>query len=76
MERQLRSFGKTVVLAESTSESSEYQRSTWRQMLLATLRQEYARMMGTDWSCVVETNPDGSAKYVPNGLRVVESLLL
>jgi radical SAM superfamily enzyme YgiQ (UPF0313 family) len=31
--------------------------------------------MGTDWSTQVETNPDGSAKYVPNGLRVVEALL-
>jgi len=63
------------VLAASTSESSEYQRSTWRQMLLATLPQKYARMMGTDWSTHVETTPDGQAKYVPNGLRVVESLL-
>ncbi len=67
--------GKLIVLAASTSESSEYQQSTWRQMLLATLPQQYARIMGTDWSCNVETNPDGSAKYVPNGLRVVESLL-
>ena len=44
-------------------------------MLLATLPQKYARLMGTDWSCLTETNPDGTAKYVPNGLRVVESLL-
>jgi len=44
-------------------------------MLLATLPQQYARFMGTDWSTRVETNPDGTAKYVPNGLRVVESLL-
>jgi radical SAM superfamily enzyme YgiQ (UPF0313 family) len=45
-------------------------------MLLATLPQRYARWMGTDWSTEVEVNPDGSARYVPNGLRVVESLLL
>lgn len=44
-------------------------------MLLATLPAQYARYFGTDWSTEVETNPDGSAKYVPNGLRVVESLL-
>jgi radical SAM superfamily enzyme YgiQ (UPF0313 family) len=44
-------------------------------MLLATLPAQYARIMGTDWSTQVETSPDGSAKYVPNGLRVVESLL-
>ncbi len=66
---------KRIVLAASTSESTEYQRSTWRQMLLATLPQQYAKWMGTDWSTQVETNPDGSAKYVPNGLRVVEALL-
>ncbi len=69
------SKGKLIVLAASTSESTEYQHSTWRQMLLATLPQKYARWMGTDWSTEVETNADGSAKYVPNGLRVVEALL-
>lgn len=67
--------GKLIVLAASTSESTEYLRSTWRQMLLATLPDKYARMMGTDWSTAVEVNEDGTAKYVPNGLRVVESLL-
>jgi radical SAM superfamily enzyme YgiQ (UPF0313 family) len=68
--------GRKIVLAASTSESSEYQRSTWRQMLLATLPAQYARVMGTDWSTSVETWPDGQAKFVPNGLRVIESLLL
>ena len=67
--------GKLIVLTASTSESTEYQRSTWRQMLLATLPQQYAKWMGVDWSTQVERNPDGSAKYVPNGLRVVEALL-
>ena len=56
------SKGKLIVLAASTSESTEYQHSTWRQMLLATLPQKYARWMGTDWSAEVETNTDGSAK--------------
>jgi hypothetical protein len=68
--------GKLIVLAASTSESTEYQRSTWRQMLLATLPDKYARAMGTDWSTAVEVNPDGTARYVPNGLRVIEALLV
>jgi radical SAM superfamily enzyme YgiQ (UPF0313 family) len=68
--------GCRIVLAASTSESTEYQRSTWRQMLLATLPAQYARFLGTDWSTDVEVWPDGRAKYVPNGLRVIESLLL
>lgn len=71
----LQSRGQLIVLAASTSESTEYQRSTWRQMLLATLPAKYGRIMGTDWSTEVETNPDGTAKYVPHGLRVIEALL-
>lgn len=68
--------GKKIVLAASTSESSEYLRSTWRQMLLATLPARYASLIKTDWSTEVEVAPDGQAKYVPQGLRIVESLLL
>ncbi len=68
--------GRKIVLAASTSESSEYLRSTWRQMLLATLPMRHARLLKTTWSTSVETEPDGQAKYVPQGLRVVESLLL
>jgi radical SAM superfamily enzyme YgiQ (UPF0313 family) len=71
----LTDHGKLIVLAASTSESTEYQRSTWRQMLLATLPAKYARIMGTDWSTAVEVNSDGTATAVPNGLRVVEALL-
>ena len=69
-------IGKKIVLAASDSESSEYLRSTWRQMLLATLPARYARIMGTDWSVKNDVAPDGQAKYVPHGLRIVESLLL
>ena len=68
--------GKKIVLIASDSESSEYLSSSWRQMLLATLPARYARYMGTDWSLKNELNPDGSAKYVPHGLRIVEALLL
>jgi hypothetical protein len=68
--------GKKIVLAASRSESSEYMRSTWRQMLLATLPAKYAKAMGTDVSLDTETLADGQARYVPHGLRIVEALLL
>ncbi len=68
--------GRKIVLAASDSESSEYLRSTWRQMLLACLPQRYAKYMGVDWSMEHEVAPDGQAKYVPHGLRIIESLLL
>jgi radical SAM superfamily enzyme YgiQ (UPF0313 family) len=51
-------------------------RSTWRQMLLATLPARYARYMGADWSSSNEVEANGRAKYVPHGLRIVEALLL
>lgn len=70
--------GKKIVLAASTSESSEYLRSTWRQMLLGTLPSRYSRfpfyMIDVDWKN--EVHADGQAVAVPNGLRVVESILL
>jgi len=68
--------GKKIVLAASRSESSEYMRSTWRQMLLATLPAKYAKAMGTDVSLETELLADGQARYVPHGLRIVEALLL
>lgn len=70
--------GKKIVLAASTSESSEYLNSTWRQMLLGTLPSKYTRfpfyMVDANWEN--ELREDGQAVSVPNGLRVVESLLL
>lgn len=68
--------GRKIVLAASDSESNEYLRSTWRQMLLATLPARSARFLGTSWSLKNEVAEDGQAKYVPHGLRIVESLLL
>jgi len=68
--------GRKIVLAASDSESSEYLRSPWRQMILATLPARYAKYLGTNWSLKNEVAADGQAKYVPVGLRVVESLLL
>ncbi len=70
--------GKKIVLAASTSESSEYLSSTWRQMLLGTLPSRYSRfpfyMIDVNWQN--EVREDGQAVAVPNGLRVVESILL
>ncbi|MGH9541966.1 MAG: hypothetical protein ACRD2H_08800 [Terriglobales bacterium] len=68
--------GKRVVLAASYSESSEHLRSTWRQMLLATLPMRYVNLIHTDINIAGELAPDGQARYVPHGLRVVEALLL
>jgi radical SAM superfamily enzyme YgiQ (UPF0313 family) len=69
------SRGRKIVLAASTSESSEHMHSTWKQMLLATLPARYASVFNVDWADKAETWPDGQAKYVPQGLRVVEALL-
>ena len=46
-------------------------------MLLATLPTCYLHLplIDTDWSTQNEINPDGQAKYVPHGLRIIESLL-
>jgi radical SAM superfamily enzyme YgiQ (UPF0313 family) len=67
--------GAKIVLAASDSESSEYLRSTWRQMLLACLPAKYAHFM-SDISFDNEVAPDGQARYVPHGLRIIESILL
>jgi len=69
------SRGKKIVLAASTSESCEHMHSTWKQMLLATLPAKYASVFNVTWAAKGETWPDGQAKYVPQGLRVVEALL-
>lgn len=67
--------GKKLVLAASDSESSEYLRSQWKQMLMATLPAKYARYLGNDLAIKNELAPDGQARYVPHGLRIIESLL-
>ncbi|GAB4246734.1 MAG: radical SAM protein [Acidobacteriota bacterium] len=70
------SEGRPIVLVATRSESTEYLRSAWRQMLLATIPERYARLITADWSLETEVRSDGQALYVPNGLRVVEALLL
>lgn len=68
--------GKRIVLVASDTESTEYQRNTWRQMIMATVPARYAGVLHVDINTYTETLPDGQAKFVPHGLRVVEALLL
>lgn len=65
-----------VVLTASTTEASEFRHSIWQQMLSATIPSKYAHKFINQASLINESWPDGRAKYVPNGLRMVETLLL
>ena len=65
-----------IVLAASNSEASEWHHSIWQQMLSATIPHKYSKQFIPPESLVNESWPDGRAKYVPNGLRMVETLLL
>ena len=68
--------GKKIVLVASRTESNEREQDCWVQMLFATLPANIAHYF-TDLTCLEnEVRPDGQARYVPNGLRVVESILL
>ncbi len=66
----------TFVLAASLSEASEFNHSIWQQMLFATIPARFSRQFINPAALEPERWPDGRAKYVPNGLRVVETLLL
>ena len=65
-----------IVLTASTTEASEWRHSIWQQMLSATIPARYAKTFINPASLVNESWPDGRARYVPNGLRMVETLLL
>ncbi|HEX6650703.1 MAG TPA: radical SAM protein [Pyrinomonadaceae bacterium] len=64
------------VLAASATEASEWKHSIWQQMLSATIPQKYSNRLFNKEAFDNESWPDGRAKYVPNGLRMVETLLL
>src|SRR4029453_16769160 len=64
------------VLAASRTEASEWKHSIWQQMLSATIPQKYSKTFFNPDAFNNETWSDGRAKYVPNGLRMVETLLL
>jgi Radical SAM superfamily len=65
-----------IVLTASSSEASEWHHSIWQQMLSATIPAKYGHRWVNPDTLVNESWPDGRAKYVPNGLRMVETLLL
>src|SRR5260370_34532410 len=65
-----------IVLTASCSEASEWRHSIWQQMLSATIPAKFGHKWISPESLMNESWPDGRAKYVPNGLRMVETLLL
>ena len=65
-----------IVLTASSTEASEFKHSVWQQMLSATIPFKYSKTFINQASLENESWPDGRAKYVPNGLRMVETLLL
>jgi radical SAM superfamily enzyme YgiQ (UPF0313 family) len=65
-----------IVLAASNTEASEWRHSIWQQMLSATIPYKYSKTFINQAALENESWPDGRAKYVPNGLRMVETLLL
>ena len=65
-----------IVLTASSSEASEWRHSIWQQMLSATIPAKYGHKFINPEALKTESWPDGRAKYVPNGLRMVETLLL
>jgi radical SAM superfamily enzyme YgiQ (UPF0313 family) len=65
-----------IVLTASSSEASEWQHSIWQQMLAAGLPAKFGHRWINPATLINESWPDGRAKYVPNGLRMVETLLL
>src|ERR1044072_3033191 len=65
-----------IVLCASSSEASEWRHSIWQQMLSATIPVKYSDRFFHPDALRCESWEDGRAKYVPNGLRMVETLLL
>lgn len=65
-----------IVLTASASEASEWKHSIWQQMLSAAIPSKYQKQFIHPEALRCESWADGRAKYVPNGLRVVETLLL
>jgi radical SAM superfamily enzyme YgiQ (UPF0313 family) len=65
-----------IVLTASNTEASEFKHSIWQQMMSATIPHKYSQKFINPSSLINDSWPDGRAKYVPNGLRMVETLLL
>ncbi|HXL82195.1 MAG TPA: radical SAM protein [Pyrinomonadaceae bacterium] len=65
-----------IVLTASSTEASEWHHSIWQQMMSATVPYKFSNRIFNKVFFENESWPDGRAKYVPNGLRMVETLLL
>lgn len=65
-----------IVLTASATEASEWNHSIWQQMMSAAVPEKLAHTFFNKVTFENESWPDGRAKYVPNGLRMVETLLL
>src|SRR5437870_1122301 len=65
-----------IVLTASSTEASEWHHSIWQQMMSATVPYKFSKTFFNKVTFENESWPDGRAKYVPNGLRMVETLLL
>lgn len=65
-----------IVLTASSTEASEFKHSIWQQMLSATIPYKFSKTFIDPASMINDCWPDGRAKYVPNGLRMIETLLL
>jgi len=65
-----------IVLTASSTEASEWNHSIWQQMMSATVPYKFSKTFFNKVTFANESWPDGRAKYVPNGLRMVETLLL
>jgi len=65
-----------IVLTASSTEASEWNHSIWQQMMSAAVPVKLSNTIFNKVSFANESWPDGRAKFVPNGLRMVETLLL
>lgn len=65
-----------IVLTASSTEASEWNHSIWQQMMSATVPYKFSKTFFNKVTFANESWPNGRAKYVPNGLRMVETLLL
>jgi hypothetical protein len=65
-----------IVLTASSTEASEWHHSIWQQMMSAAVPYKLSNTLFNKVSFANESWPDGRAKFVPNGLRMVETLLL
>ncbi len=65
-----------IVLTASSTEASEWDHSIWQQMLAAAVPYKLSNKFYNHITYQNESWPDGRAKYVPNGLRMIETLLL